>query len=264
MAKREAGTADTVEEALRRGIYTQIVGRRIIHFSQVGSTMDEAAREGERGSEEGLVVVADRQTQGRGRLQRKWVSEPGNLYLSVLLRPPPDVLPLLMIIAAVATVRTIRGVSGLRPRLKWPNDVMLRGRKVAGILAEGTTTHQGGSHVVLGIGVNVNSDPSHVPELAAVATSLAREKGAPLSLGTLFRDLLQELDQLYLQLRRGEAPLEEWRGYLETLGRYVRVGLQGKAYQGLAEDVDTRGNLVLRCEDGSRMTFSAGEVEYLE
>ena len=263
MDEERTKSVNVVREALGLGIYTQVVGRRLIHFSRVGSTMDEAAREGERGSEEGVVVVADEQMQGRGRLQRRWVSEPGNLYLSVLLRPPPDTLSPLMVIAGVVTVRAIRETSGLRARLKWPNDVMLRGEKAAGILAEGVATHGGEGYVALGIGVNVNSDPSHLPELAGLATSLSREKGVPLSRGALLRHILQELDYLYLGLRRGEVPLEEWRGYLETLGRRVRVSFGGEVYQGLAEDVDASGNLVLRRQDGTRITLSAGEVAYL-
>lgn len=263
MGGKSTKSMNLVREALAQGLYTQVVGRRIVYFSRVGSTMDEAAREGEKESEEGVVVVADEQTLGRGRLRRRWVSEPGNLYLSVLLRPPPDVLSLLMVIAGVVTARAIRESSGLRVRLKWPNDVMLRGRKVAGILAEGVATQEGEGYVVLGIGINVNSDPSHLPELAAVATSLSREKGVPLSRGALLRHILQELDHLYLGFRRGDVPLDEWRGYLETLGRRVRVVFLGEVYQGLAEDVDARGNLVLRREDGTRITLPAGEVAYL-
>ena len=251
-----------VKEALK-GLYTHVVGRRIIHFSRVGSTMDVAAREGEAGAVEGTVVVADVQTRGRGRLQRAWVSREGNLHLSVLLRPKPDIAPLIMVIAGVVLVRAIRAATGLRARLKWPNDVMIRGKKVAGILADGVMTQSGESYVVLGIGLNVNSDPSDVPELASIATSLSSETGAPLETSALLRHILQEMDYLYRGLQEGDIPLEEWRGCLETLGRRVQVEWNGEVYRGLAEDVDERGNLIIRSEDGARITLPAGEVGYL-
>jgi BirA family biotin operon repressor/biotin-[acetyl-CoA-carboxylase] ligase len=253
---------DVVREALK-GLYTHTVGRRIIHFSRVGSTMDVAAQEGRAGAFEGTVVVADEQTRGRGRLERTWVSLADNLHLSVLLRPELKVAPLIMVVAGVVLVRAIRDVTGLRARLKWPNDVILRGRKVAGILAEGVTGQSGESYAVLGIGVNVNSDPSNIPELASIATSLSRETGAPLEKGALLRRILQELDYLYRGLQQGQVPLDEWRGYLDTLGRRVRVEWRGEVCRGLAEDVDERGSLVLRSDDGSRVTLPAGEVSYL-
>ena len=251
-----------VRETLK-GLYTHVVGRRIIHFFRVGSTMDVAAREGEAGAMEGTVVVADEQTQGRGRLQRTWVSQEGNLHLSVLLRPRADTAPLIMVMAGLVMVRAIRTATGLRARLKWPNDVMLRGRKVAGILADGVTMQDGESYVVLGIGLNVNSDPSNIPELASIATSLSRETSAPHEKSVLLRHILQEMDYLYTQLQQGEVPWEEWRRSLETIGRRVQVEWNGEVYRGLAEDVDERGSLIVRFEDGSRVTLPVGEVGYL-
>jgi BirA family biotin operon repressor/biotin-[acetyl-CoA-carboxylase] ligase len=251
-----------VRETLK-GLYTHIVGRRIIHFSRVGSTMDVAAREGKAGAMEGTVVVADEQTQGRGRLQRTWVSQEGNLHLSVLLRPKAETAPLIMVVAGLVMVRAIRAATGLRARLKWPNDVMLRGRKVAGILAEGVTMQDGESYVVLGIGLNVNSDPSSVPELASIATSLSKETGTPHEKSDVLRHILQEMDYLYAQVQQGEVPWEEWRRALETLGRRVQVEWNGEVYRGLAEDVDGSGSVSVRLEDGPRITLPVGEVGYL-
>lgn len=251
-----------VHDALK-GLYTHVVGRRVLYYARVGSTMDVAASEGESGAEEGTVVVADVQTRGRGRFRREWASLKGNLHVSVLLRPAQDVAPLVMVIAGLAVVRAIRTVGGLRAQIKWPNDVLLRGRKVAGMLAEGVAKPGGEGYVVLGIGINVNADPTAIPGLASIATSLSRELGKDMDGSALLRQLLQELDYLYGGLKKGEVPLEEWRGYLETLGQRVQFQWQDETYRGLAEDVDSAGNLIVLCEDGSRITVNAGEVSYV-
>jgi BirA family biotin operon repressor/biotin-[acetyl-CoA-carboxylase] ligase len=253
---------NVVKEALK-GLYTHIVGRRILHYAVVNSTMDVTALEGGLGGEDGLVVVADEQTKGRGRLERQWVSLAGNLHISVLLRPEPARAHLVTMLATVAAVRAIRSTTGLAARLKWPNDVFLRGRKVAGILAESRVTSGSNGSVVLGIGVNLNASPPDEHGLASIATSLLAEKGVPVDRAAVLRQLMMELDSLYGELKQGIVPLQEWRGYLDTLGRQVRFEWRGETRHGLAEDVDDNGNLVLRLQDGSHIVLPAGEVGYL-
>ena len=262
-----------VSGVLRRGLHTRVVGRRIVYFQRLTSTMDEAARQAREGAEEGSVIVAEEQTAGRGRFQRVWVSQPGNLYFSILFRPPIEALQYLSIVSAVGVVRAIRKASGLKPTIKWPNDVRIGGKKVCGILVENVLVADRVQHAIVGIGVNVAFDPSTAGGLANIAASLNMEAGKPVDREVLLRHLLQEMDSLYLLLhehhrysRSGakgqglEEATAEWRSLLETLGNHVEVRWQDEVYTGYAEDVDKVGNLLLRLGDGTLATLPAGEV----
>ena len=249
-----------VSSTLRGGLYTRVVGQRILFFQEVGSTMDEAVRQARLGGVEGTTVVAESQTTSRGRMGRKWVSRPGNLYLTVLLYPTLSHLPGISAIGSVATVRAIRKTTGLDARIKWPNDVLLDGRKVAGILVESAVAGQDVAYAVLGIGVNVALDTGEVAEISSFATSLAEALGEAIEREDLLRRVLQELDALYVQLKDGGAPWDEWRGLMDTLGQRVRVTWQSESVEGVAEDLDDLGNLLLRVDNGRMITLTAGDV----
>ena len=251
---------DLVSAAIRRGLFTRTVGKRLMFFQEVPSTMDEAARLARDGAADGTVVVAESQTSGRGRFGRNWVSPGGNIYMSVVFRPSVDALPFLSILAGVATVQTIRKTTGLSPTIKWPNDVMLYGKKVSGILVESVMEGEAVCYAVLGIGLNVALDPSQSEETSGIATSLEAASGKDLMREEVLRQLLQDLDSLYLKLCQGQTPLEPWRAMLDTLGQNVRVSWRDEAYSGLAEGIDQLGNLQLRLEDGRLMTMTAGDV----
>ncbi len=278
---------NVVSGMLRGGLYTRVVGRRIIYFQRLSSTMDEAARLAQDGTEDGTVVLAEEQTAGRGRFQRVWVSQAGDLHMSIVLRPPIQALPYLSILSGVAVVRAIRKTTGLRPTIKWPNDVRMGGKKVSGILIENALQGDSVRYAIVGIGVNIALDPSTVDSIAHIATSLNVEAGKAVDPEVVLRHLLQELDSLYVPLRQPshQAPLlnppnpplakggeggfpearvrvamEEWRGLLETLGKRVVVRWHDEVYTGYAEGVDEIGNLLLRLEDGTLATLPAGEV----
>lgn len=263
---------------LRQGLYTRVIGRRVLYFQVLSSTMDEAARLAREGAEEGTVVLAEEQTAARGRFQRKWVSQTGNLYVSILLRPSPSALQYTSILSGLAVARAIRKSTGLKPTIKWPNDVRLRGKKVSGILVENSLEGNRVEHAVVGIGINVALDPSTIAELADIATSLNLEAGRVVDRESVLRSLLQEMDNLYLPLKKSPTwspPLgrlqtvedvdldrmrQEWRGLLDTLGQRVEVRWQDEVYTGNAEDVDESGNLLLRQRDGELLAVPAGEV----
>ena len=256
-----------VASTVRQGLYTHVVGRRILYFPELKSTMDEAARLAEDGTEEGAVVIAERQSAGRGRQSRGWVSQPGNLLFSVLFRPEMSQLPFIGIIGGVAAARAVRKTTGLDPRIKWPNDLMLAGRKAAGILAESAIVGDSVCYAVLGIGINVALDPYESeeiaglhPELVEKATGINAAAGREVDRESLLRQLLLDLDDLYINLRRGVSPLPEWRGLLETTGRRVEATSGNDRYKGLAEGVDDTGNLLLRLDDGRLITLTAGDV----
>ena len=247
MSKVTEGDLDV--EAVQAALSDRVIGRRILHFDLVGSTMDEARRSAEKGEREGTVFIAEEQTDGRGRFHRSWVSPRGeNLSLSVLLRPAAAHLPSMNMAATLAVSGSITEASGLPSAIKWPNDVRVRGRKVSGILA------------VVGIGVNVNFDPSSFPEIASTATSLRVETGRQVDRGRLLRTLLERFDSLYGRVRAGHSLVEEWAAGMDTLGRRVQVAWRGQVVEGVAESVDEQGNLMVRRADGSVFTAVAGDV----
>ena len=259
-----------VSATIRRGLFTRLVGRRVLFYQELGSTMDEAARLAQEktgegpgvGTIEGTVVVAETQTQGRGRLGRNWVSPQGNIYLSVVFRPTMENLPFLSLLAGVAAVQTIGKITGLQARIKWPNDVMVGGLKAAGILVESVIEGDELCYAVLGIGLNVGFDPNQSVETAGLATSLESATGRRIPREEVLRQLLQDLDSLYLKLQHGQSPLIQWREMLETLGRNVRVSWSdgGGSQTGIAEDIDDIGNLLLRLDGGELITVTAGDV----
>lgn len=244
-----------VEDALR----TSAFGRRILYLSSTGSTMDVARAEAEAGAREGTLVLAEEQTAGRGRFQRTWVSPAGkNLYFTLILRPEAQRLRSLSIGAALAICQAVEEIAGLEPRIKWPNDVRVGERKLAGILIEGETSGQTPRYALVGIGVNVNYDVEEAQEIAAIATSLKRELGREMDRELLLAAVLNRFERLYHEATG--SVLEAWRARLETLGRRVRVALGGETYEGLATGVDGSGNLLLELEDGRTLTLEAGEV----
>jgi BirA family biotin operon repressor/biotin-[acetyl-CoA-carboxylase] ligase len=246
--------------ALRESLTTSFVGRRLEYRAALGSTQDLGRELAQAGTAEGTVVLAGRQTAGRGRLSRSWVSPGGGLYLTVVLRPSAQHLKALVIIAALAVARAIERLTGLQTSLKWPNDVLVAGRKIAGILSESELVGEGVSYALVGIGVNVNADMAAYAEAAPLATSVMTELGQEVSREALAAGLLNEFEALYLAAQAGEPIDQEWRARLGMLGKEVRVRSGEQVEEGLAEDVDRDGSLILRRADGSRMTIAAGDV----
>lgn len=236
-------------------------GRQVLYYETVASTNDVAAALAEGGAPEGCVVVGGTQTAGRGRHGRTWASPPrAGLYVSTILRPDASVAPLVTIAAGVALARGIEAATSLRPDLKWPNDLSLGGRKVAGILAEGTLRH-----VVLGFGINV-MPAAYPPDVASRATSLEAEWGRAVDRGALLVECLSALSGEYAKLRSGTASevLDEWRTRAAaTLRRRVQwKGAHDALVEGVAEEIDQDGALLVRTTDGVIRVIS-GEVTWL-
>ena len=253
-------SSNPVSAALRDGLFTRLVGRRILYYKELSSTMDEASRLAEAGTEEGTVVITERQTAGRGRFGRNWVSPEGNLYFSVVFRPSHTILPLLTMVSGVAVARAIRKVTGLSPAIKWPNDVLVDGKKVSGILVEAVAEGASVRYAVVGIGLNIKLEYPEIEALGGLANGLENAAGRPVAKDAVLRRLLLELDNLYLQANSGKAPLDEWRGLLQTLGRRVTVSWREESWVGQAEGVDDTGNLLLRLDDGRLVTMTVGDV----
>lgn len=230
----------------------------------LGSTNDRARELGERGAAEGSLVVALRQEQGRGRLGRTWVSPPGGLYVSLLLRPDEGMLRRLPVslVAGLAVAEAIEATCGVRPDLKWPNDVLVGGRKVAGILGELTKDGQG-PQLVLGIGINVAVDPRQLPpELARTAGTLA-DAPRPPSTEAVLKELLTRFEAHYQEVRRGGGAraLGLASARMPLLGKPIRARLPGRTVEGTAVGLSATGGLVLSTDEGKREVLMAGEVE---
>ena len=246
-----------VEERLK----TRYVGRNLLYLTSATSTQDVARVEAERNAPEGTAVLAEEQTGGRGRLGRSWVSPAGkNLYLTLVMRPPARRLRVLSIVAPLAMAEALEDAAGLTCRIKWPNDVLVGGRKIAGVLIETDLAGEAVKYALVGMGVNVNFDPAAVPEIADIATSVRRELGRDGSREEVLAALLNAFEARYTEALKGDAAFRAWRSRLETLGRRVRATLGERVEEGVAEDVDAEGSLLIRRDDGSLATVEAGDV----
>lgn len=249
---------------------TKWMGKKVHYFNTIDSTNSTAYQLALKGAKEGEVVIAESQEKGRGRLGRQWVSPPFlNLYLSVILRPkiPPHQASLMTLMAAVATANAIEQCTGRAPSIKWPNDLLLGKRKVAGLLNEIHSETDRIHFVILGMGVNLNMDEKGFPtEIRAKATSLKREMGRPVSRRTFVSLLLEELERWYeIFLKGGGSPLlEAWKARAQIEGKRVKVTSFGEVLTGRAVDIDSNGALILTTGDGERIRVVAGDIEYEE
>ena len=230
---------------------------KIHHFHEVSSTMNIARELARKGVEEGTIVIAERQTTGRGRLSREWQSPQGGIYFTIVLRPriSPVYAPRLNLVVSVAVARTIRKLFGLNAELKWPNDVLISGKKVCGILAEMDAETDTVNFVNVGIGINANSP---ISQLEHTATSLKEELGREISRKEFLRSLVKEINEQYALLTKPEL-LEEWKNLSVTLNKWVRVISLGETMEGQAIDIDAYGALLIRGKDGLVRTVIAGD-----
>jgi len=248
------------QASIARNLETAFVGKNVIYYPQITSTMETARGEALRGVAEGTVVIADKQTAGRGRLERGWLSPEGCIALSVVLYPESKYLSSMIMVASMAVVSAVNAITGLQPQIKWPNDVLINDKKVCGILVESGTKDADTHYAVVGIGINVNIDAGCLKDVALPATSLSVELGGEVSRLEMVRRLLVEFERLYLLAKEGDAVYRQWRDRLVTLGRQVTARCGEKVYEGTAEAVDSDGNLLLRQSGGDTIRIAAGDV----
>jgi BirA family biotin operon repressor/biotin-[acetyl-CoA-carboxylase] ligase len=252
---------------LRQACKDRLIGKEILFFLEIDSTNREARDRAKGGAGEGTVILADSQSRGKGRLGRSWESSPGaNLHLSIILKPPicPSDAPQITLLAGVAAARALSGVSGLKCLIKWPNDILLRGKKLAGILAEMEGEGSRVGFIILGIGVNVNWRREDFPaDLGVTATSLRAESGKEISRGAAAAGLFRELEKEYTAfIREGfSARLrEEWDRLSWINGKEVTLSLPEGEISGRALGLDTDGALLLLDGKGKTRRFIAGDV----
>lgn len=255
-----------VPTEIAAGLITSRLGREIICFRETDSTNVVAFKLAEEGSAEGTVVLADAQRRGKGRLGREWESPAGvNLYCSIILRPP--ILPVaafqLTFLSVVAVARTVAQCTPLEPQIKWPNDILINGRKVAGLLNEMSAETEKVNFIVLGIGVNLNMRREQFPpNLRHPASSLFLEGGREINRTDFIRELLENLDALYdSYLCEGYTPIrDEWLTMSRMTGRQVRVTDQNRAIEGVVRGIDENGALLLERADSGIERVLAGDV----
>jgi len=254
------------DDLLARLGQTKVIGRDIRVFQETTSTNDIVEKLARDGVKEGAVVFAESQTKGRGRLGRVWMSPPGKgLWFSILLRPNlrPMETTQLTVASATALRRAIYAVTGLAPDIKWPNDLLIGGKKVVGVLTEMTAEVDRVRHAILGIGVDVNlSVTEFPPELRKLATSLKVEVGKTISRPELAAAILRELDLDYARICSGKFPevADEWEAGCATIGRNVSVQIGVRKISGRAEALDDDGALLVRTEHGRLERVIGGNV----
>ncbi|MEQ9617653.1 MAG: biotin--[acetyl-CoA-carboxylase] ligase [Deltaproteobacteria bacterium] len=249
---------------------TENIGKVIHYYDEADSTNSVLAKLAENGASEGTAVIADTQTRGRGRLERKWISPPGvNLYISILLRPsmPPGESPLLTLLASIALVETLKKTGVEKPVIKWPNDVQIGGRKVAGVLTEMRSKGESVDFVILGIGVNINMTRaqinSEMREASRVATSVKENLGKDIERAKFTADMLAEIEIWYKSFARRGKPfiLKEWTDRWGGQNRRVRVHTEDKnTYEGTAVGIDGDGHLLVKTDEENTVKVIAGDV----
>ncbi|ASS64556.1 MULTISPECIES: biotin--[acetyl-CoA-carboxylase] ligase [Bacillus] len=251
------------ESEIRFGLKTEVLGKQLHYRDVLPSTQKTAHELANDGAPEGTLVVADKQTAGRGRMARVWHSQEGNgIWMSLILRPdvPLQKTPQLTLLSAVAVVQAIEAFTGVQAAIKWPNDLMIHGKKAVGILTELQAEEDRVRSVILGIGINVNQQETDFPvELQDIATSLSMEAGEKIDRAGLIQEILLTFEKRYQDyLNHGFIPIKLlWESYAVGLGNELRARtLQGTFY-GKSLGIDDEGVLLLETRDGIKKIYSA-------
>lgn len=259
---------DTLEPlAIQTGLKTKHIGQNIDYVESCSSTQIIAHKLAQEGAPGGTVVLTETQTAGRGRMARKWDSAAGKgVWMSVILRPDvvPQKAPQFTLVTAVAVVRAIEEVTKLQPKIKWPNDILLNGKKCTGILTELQSDADGIQALIIGIGLNINQEKTDFdPEIQAIATSLKMESGDTVSRQKLVQSLLYYLEiytQMYIEEGFGLLKVM-WESYSTTIGHPIRARMTNQTLEGIAEGITEDGVLQLRTADGKLHGIYSADIE---
>jgi BirA family biotin operon repressor/biotin-[acetyl-CoA-carboxylase] ligase len=255
-------------QEIQRGLSTNYVGKEIYYFPELKSTnirAKEKALHGAEGISEGTLIVAERQSAGKGRLGREWFSPVGGIWFSVILYPQlsPSYISRITLMTAVAVVKAIKICTQIKSQIKWPNDILINEKKVCGILTEMSAELDIINWVVVGIGINVNIDLREFPEdIQENTISLKETSGKEISRVKLAQTFLQEFEKYYEILKRREfsSILKEWKLYSHTLGKKIRVDIGERIITGEAVDINEEGSLILKKEDGELVEIISGTI----
>ncbi|MFH2011505.1 MAG: biotin--[acetyl-CoA-carboxylase] ligase [Pseudomonadota bacterium] len=250
---------------IKAGLKTSFVGQEILYYLKTESTNLIARNLAMNGAREGTLVTAEEQTKGRGRLSRSWLSPSyKNILMSIIFRPkvqPSQVFSLTML-TSLAIVKAIKNITVLDPLIKWPNDIYIGGKKIGGILTEFSAEQDQINFVIVGVGLNVNFDPSIYPEIGDTSTSISKALGKEISRVKLLRSILEEIEKGYNLFKEGKITQirNEWDTHSLLTGKPVKVTSFGNTEEGIAESVDEDGYLILRDHKGERKRIFSGDV----
>ena len=256
------------EEELRTLLQRQSFGHPLYFFKTIASTNDYARELAARDSPEGTLVISEEQTAGRGRMGNSWISPPGTgIWISLILRPPlpPSQGPLITPMTAVAVAGAIRKVTGLSAGIKWPNDIIINNRKAAGILIESSAGERSIKHLIVGIGINVNTEV-FPEEIRESATSLSICSGKKISRMEILISVIRQLERLYSIVIPGGKPriiLERYRSWSVTLGKMITADRAGGKITARALDITPNGGLLVRDQTGITEELISGEIQNL-
>jgi BirA family biotin operon repressor/biotin-[acetyl-CoA-carboxylase] ligase len=258
-----------VPEKIEKELKTDFIGQRIHYFAEVTSTNDVAKELATLKVTEGTVVIAEAQTCGRGRLGRGWLSPKGGIWFSVILRPNVEAKDVFKItfLTAVAVAKTIRKTFKIDAEIEWPNDVLVNGRKVCGILTETSIRGETVDSVIVGVGINANVDINLFPkDLKKTVTTLAAEIKRKVDQEKLLHKILEELEAHYKMFKENkfDSILEEWKQLNRLFGANVEVVSFNEKIVGQAVNVDKNGALVIRLSDGTTRKIFSGDVTLLQ
>ncbi len=248
-----------IQTYLQDNLKTRFIGRQLKYLDTATSTQDIARELAEQGAPGGTAVIAGEQRSGRGRMGRSWLSPAGGLATSIILRPALSSLHLLPAVSSLAVFRTLANL-GIKAGIKWPNDVLIAGKKVCGILIENGLKAGGPGYSIVGIGINVNFDTSIYPEIAGIATSISVQLGHEVPVREVALHLYTELEGIYNRTGGPAYIIKEWSRHMVTIGRRVTADFYGNSIDGTAEGVNQQGSLVVRLADGSTKEIIAGDV----
>jgi len=260
---REATLLHVAE--VKDGLKTKLIGRTLHSFRELTSTNDVAKELARMGAKEGTVIVAETQTCGKGRLNREWISPRGGLWFSIIMRPKvsPRDAPKLTFMMSVAVAKTLNKLFDLKAEIKWPNDVLVKGKKVCGILTETNTKGASVNFVVVGVGVNANFTMLDFPaDLRGSSTTIQEELKREIEREALLRSLLEETERYYNMFTEGKfnTILAEWKHLSKFLDSYVEVKSFDEKIEGWATDIDESGALILKLKDHTLRKIVSGDV----
>jgi BirA family biotin operon repressor/biotin-[acetyl-CoA-carboxylase] ligase len=258
------------KKTLERSISTTLIGRPVYYVPEISSTNTYALTLCSKGAKDGTLVITNYQTHGRGRQRRSWRAPRGKaLLFSLLLTPPSGLrgLQLLTIIAAVSVCEAIRQLYGLAVSIKWPNDILIDGRKVCGILTELTSKSGKTAAVVVGIGININQKVSELPRVAGTpATSLLIERGEKTSRLELLPRVLERFEHYYRQFCKDQRDqvINQWRRLSSTQGKQLSIQTLEQSFIGTAVDIEADGGLVIRKDNGFMVKLFSADIHEIK
>jgi len=258
---------DFVEEALDFSKTLELdLAKKIHAFDDISSTNMKAKELAKKGAEQGTIVLSKIQTKGRGRFDRNWKSPEDGLYFSIILRPncKPEKATIFPLLAALSICETVKSICDLDVKIKWPNDVLINGRKVSGILLETESKKDLIDHVIIGIGINLNIDLDMLSK-EFNATSISYEIGIKLNYFDFFKKVLFQLDKFYKIFSEGkyDIVLSEWKQNSDTIGKNVKIKSSNEEMLGKAINIDENGFLIIKTESGENKKITSGDCFYI-